>query len=79
VFDWKVRRLYLAGDMSVSSGINRDPVNLVSARVAQIKRVLERAANRAAAARKKRLQFLRSSLPLPENRQNALNPGSSLR
>jgi hypothetical protein len=49
VFDRKVRRLCPAGDISVSRGINRDPVALVSARAAQIKRVLERAANRAAA------------------------------
>jgi hypothetical protein len=49
VFDRKVRRLCPAGDTSASNGINRDPVALVSARAAQIKRVLERAANRAAA------------------------------
>ena len=33
----------------ISSSSDRDPVTLVSARAAQIKRVLERAANRAAA------------------------------
>jgi hypothetical protein len=49
VSDRKVRRLCPTGDIGVSNGINRDPVALVSVRAIQIKRVLERAANRAAA------------------------------
>jgi len=36
VFHRKVRRLCLAVDISVSSGVNRDPVALVNVRAAQI-------------------------------------------